>query len=267
MHEVKQVHAIYQQCGFCVTHLLMDGQFDSLKSELSNFQVTLNIVSNIEHVPEIEQYIRTLKERTRCIYNTLPFVHIPARIIFELVYTSSFWLNSFPSSNGVSSVLSPQAIVIGSTVEYAKHCQLEFGAYVQTHEEHDNSMNARTTGAIALCPTGNTQGGYYFYSLTSGRHLNPRRWTELPMPAEIIACVPTLAHQSANNGGNGLSFGNRNGTTEAPHTAEAPHSEDNYNRYDYDAHDDAPITGVYQHEVDNDASQEMESVGGAIDEA
>jgi hypothetical protein len=187
--------------------------------------------------------------------------------MIEMVNTSSFWLNSFPSANGVSSVLSPRAIVIGSTVEYSKHCQLEFGAYVQTHEEHDNSMTACTTGAIALCPTGNAQGGYYFYSLTSGRCLNHRRWTELPMPAEVIACVHTLDHQSADNGGDGLSFSNRNGTTEAPQTAEAPHSEDNDNRSEYDANDDAPIAGVYQHEVDDDASQEMEVVGDAIDEA
>jgi hypothetical protein len=29
--------------------------------------------------------------------------------------------------------------------------------YIQTHEEHDNSMQSQMTGAIALCPTGNCQ--------------------------------------------------------------------------------------------------------------
>jgi hypothetical protein len=57
-------------------------------------------------------------------------------------------------------------MMTGFTLDYAKHCRLEFGSYVQTHEDHDNSMQSRTTGAIALRPTGNRQGGYYFMSLT-----------------------------------------------------------------------------------------------------
>ena len=66
---------------------------------------------------------------------------------------------------GVSKELSPRAIVVGATLDYHKHCHLEFSEYIQTHEEHDNSMHSRTTGAIALRPTGNVQGGYYFMSL------------------------------------------------------------------------------------------------------
>jgi hypothetical protein len=38
------------------------------------------------------------------------------------------------------------------------------------HEEHDYSMLPQTTGAIALRPSGNIQGGYYFFSLGSCRH-------------------------------------------------------------------------------------------------
>ena len=37
--------------------------------------------------------------------------------------------------------------------------ELEFGDYVQTHEEQDNSMGTRTVGAIATRPTVNVQGG------------------------------------------------------------------------------------------------------------
>jgi hypothetical protein len=90
-------------------------------------------------------------------------------MLIEMVYSSNFWLNSFPPDDGVSTVLSPRAIVVGMQLNYAKHCQLEFGTYLQTHgEEHNNSMATRTTGAIALRFTGNEQGGYYFYSLITG---------------------------------------------------------------------------------------------------
>ena len=59
--------------------------------------------------------------------------------------------------------MSPRAIVTGTTMDYGRHCQLEFGEYVQMHEEHDNLMNTRTTGALALRPTGNAQGGYFLW--------------------------------------------------------------------------------------------------------
>jgi hypothetical protein len=71
-------------------------------------------------------------------------------MIIKMVYSSNFWLNSSPPEDGVSTVLSPRAIVVGMDLDYAKHCKLEFGTYVQTHEEHDNSMASCTTDAIAL---------------------------------------------------------------------------------------------------------------------
>ena len=40
----------------------MDGQFEPLRGDLAGMGVCLNMVSNDEHVPEIEQYIRTVKE-------------------------------------------------------------------------------------------------------------------------------------------------------------------------------------------------------------
>jgi hypothetical protein len=165
---IKQVKSIYMQRRFKISHMLMDGQFKLLRVNMADLQITLNTVSNDKHVPKIKRRIRTIKECTRCIYNTLPFRQIPPHMLIEMVYLSNFWLNSFPPDDSVSKVLNPHAIVAGMQLNFAKHCQLEFGTYVQTHEEHDNSMASRTTSVIALCPTGNKQGGYYFFSLTMG---------------------------------------------------------------------------------------------------
>jgi hypothetical protein len=87
-----------------------------------------------------------------------------------------------------------------NTVNLRLDCQLAFGTYVQTHEEHDNSMQSQTTGAIALRPSGNLQGGYYFMSLTTGKRLARDHWTVLPMPNEVIAAVEAMAGtQGAND--------------------------------------------------------------------
>ena len=92
----------------------------------------------------------------------------------------------FPRPDGISDMLSPQALMTGMSGDYNHHCHLEFGDYVQSHEQHDNSMNLRTIGAIALCPTGNAQGGYFFLSLTTGKVINCLHSTSLPMLKEVI---------------------------------------------------------------------------------
>jgi hypothetical protein len=84
-------------------------------------------------------------------------------MIQYLIGGSVFWLNMFPSENRISN-MSPRTIMTGKIVDYRKHCTLMYGAYAQVHEEHDNSFEARTTGAIA---SGNDQGGYFFISLTT----------------------------------------------------------------------------------------------------
>jgi hypothetical protein len=149
-----------------------DGEFEPMRGDIIELGMELNSVSADEHVPEIKRYIRTVKERTRCLYNTVPFKKMPSSMVVEMVHAGVFWLNMFPPEDGVSKTLSPRAIVTGLEADYNKHCRLEFGAYVQVHEEHDNTMQARTMGAIALRPTGNAQGSYYFYSLSTGRRLN-----------------------------------------------------------------------------------------------
>jgi hypothetical protein len=61
-------------------------------------------------------------------------------------------------------------------------------------EDNDptNTQKARTTPAIALTPTGNAQGGYFFLSLITGRKISRQQWDELPMPDGIIATVERM---------------------------------------------------------------------------
>jgi len=54
-------------------------------------------------------------------------------------------------------------------------------------------MQARTIQAIALWPTGNVQGGFYFYNLSTGDIISRRSWSPLPMPKDVIDRVHELA--------------------------------------------------------------------------
>lgn len=211
MKSLAKVTSLYQKRGFCVETLLMDGEFRNLRPLVhERLQAEMNVVSRGEHVPEVERYIRTVKERVRGTYGILPFTSIPTRMIIELVYNSVFWLNAFPFEDGISSTLSPRVLVTGKPVDCAKHCRIEFGRYAQIHEEHDNSMTSRTTGAIALGPTGNSQGSYFFLSLVSGRSVNRGHWTELPITEDVIQRVNAMGSRFRE--GNDVIFGLRDGT-------------------------------------------------------
>ena len=204
---IQQIIKTYSKRGFTISNINMDIQFEPSRTELEAMGLNTNFVSRDEHVPEIERFIRTVKERTRGIQCTLPFKRYPMRLTVELVITQVFYWNALPKASGVSQTLSPRSIVTGLSIDYKSHCQLRFGQYVQTHEETDNNTgNERTVGAIALRPTGNQQGGYRFFSLSSGRVIRRNRWTELPMPKEVVDRMHKLSRRKQE----GISFLDRN---------------------------------------------------------
>ncbi len=145
---------------------MADNQFESMRGDIADMRALLNIVSADEHVPEIEQYNRTIKGPLRGIYNTLPFKYLSPFFVIEMVYACIFWYNMFALRGGISDTQSPSEIVLNRPVDFNAHCKIEFGDYVQTHEDHDNSMAPRTMGAIATCPTGNIQGATILSVLT-----------------------------------------------------------------------------------------------------
>ena len=61
--------------------------------------------------------------------------------------------------------------------------------HTNPREEHNNSMNPMTVGALALCPVGNGQGSFYIL----GRILNLLHATALLMPDEVIDKVHRMA--------------------------------------------------------------------------
>ena len=133
----------------------------------------------------------------------------------------------------------------------------EFGEYVQTHEEHDNSLLSCTVGAIALRPTGNQQGGYFFMSLHTGRIINHLHATKLPMPSEVIIRVDQLA--KAQNMIPSLAFGNRDNRLITQDIIDDDETENAYIPID-----EADSTLYYDQEtsltqtVDNDTVTDME---------
>jgi hypothetical protein len=92
---VEHVCKLYRGRGFKVEFILMDNEFECMRGDLANLGVGLNTTAHDEHVGDIERFIRTIKERARCLYNTLPYKKMPTRMIAEMVYASVFLAELF----------------------------------------------------------------------------------------------------------------------------------------------------------------------------
>ena len=141
---------------------------------------------------------------------------------------------------------------MGQQVDYKRHCRFQFGEYTQTHEAHNNSMNPRTVGALALRPVGNGQGSFYFLSIATGRVLNRLHTTSLPMPDDVIDKLHRMARQQKNNPG--LVFADRNLNPD-----EYDDDEDDETYHDDDStSDDGEDVLSYSEEEDNDLDEDVE---------
>ena len=129
-----------------------------------------------EHHPDAQRAIRKITERNRTIVAGLPYKRYPRMLKQATVQFAAFALNMFPHPDGVSAIHSPRTIVTGLQTDYRTQMKVPIGAYCEVHDEPDptNTETERTTTAIALYPTNNLQGSFYFLSLQSGRRISRR---------------------------------------------------------------------------------------------
>ena len=211
---IKTIAAVYAKRGFCVTQIHGDNEFECLREDLAGLTQPIDFfpVGAGDHEPYVERDNRTFKERFRCIFAGLPFKRITVRMIIELGYAITFWLNCWCNSSGISKTISPRELITGIRLDANKHLQFQFGEYVLgLHNETDNTMEPRAIDAIYLRPTGNPNGGVYVLDLQSGRRVHRTRARGAHMTDVIIQRVETMA--IAQGCPAGLLFGNAKGNT------------------------------------------------------
>jgi len=71
------------------------GAIQTYKKYYQDTDININVTGRNEHVLAIEQTICTMKEQIGAIANQLPFEAYPHRLIIEMVYNVTFWLNFF----------------------------------------------------------------------------------------------------------------------------------------------------------------------------
>jgi hypothetical protein len=201
---ILQVLRIYQGTGhavddveigeleFPVHKMLVDNEFTTLRDDIQELGIDVHKVSKNEHVTQVERQNRVIKERARGIIQTLPYKKVPKKVRIALIHYVVFWLYNLPRQNQIQS---PKEMIMGQQVLDCKSvCQLPFGAYVQVHDDQQmtDNIEPRTTGGIYLGAS-SMQRGHKFFNLSSGEIIVRRKWTELPVPSDVILCLEELS--------------------------------------------------------------------------
>ena len=78
------------------SHIYADNKFEPLREEMDDIGISLNCASKKEHVPDIEQFNRTTRERVRSSWAAMHFKRIYKLMIVYLLATAIFLRNVFP---------------------------------------------------------------------------------------------------------------------------------------------------------------------------
>lgn len=192
-NELLKIIALYEARGFSITKIRGDNEFRPLTNRL--LPVRFEGCAADDHISDVERSIRTIKSDVRTLAHALPFTRFPVIFLIEMVYHAVRSRNQLPTTDGISSTLSPSTIVTGAPQVDFNLLTLEFGSYVQVFNERrvTNSLLPRTTGAIAMNPTSDNRGSYYFLNLDTGMRIIRRQWKLLPMPRSAIDQFEHLA--------------------------------------------------------------------------
>ena len=175
IHNITNTH---HSRGITVEQINADNEFACIASDI--LPTRLNTVAAEEHVGEIERSVRYLQEGTRSHINRLPYSHYPRAMIAGCAMHTLKSINQLPSYNGLSRNLSPSTLVTGAAPpDFNAVTQLNFGDYVHTaYGKTRNDNTTRSVGAIALYPSGNSSGSWYFM-FTTDRKCYPQIQLEL----------------------------------------------------------------------------------------
>jgi hypothetical protein len=123
---------VYCSRGFNIRDVHTDSEFKCVCQHI--LPVHLNVVAADLHVGEVEQSIRTIKERNRTTAHGLPYKRIPKLMVQEIVGHSVLCLNQLLDEDRVSDTLSPNTIMTGKPTPDYNLMAFEFGLYVQIYK-------------------------------------------------------------------------------------------------------------------------------------
>ena len=132
---------LYTSRYFVVSSILSDheGGLVALKPNLERLGIKINIAGPDQHVPAIENRIKTVKERVRCTLHSLP-LQLPLSPLQVVVMFFVSRINLFPSTLR-SDKISPSEAFSGLKTNFKRDVKLGFGDYCEVfHLNHPPTL-------------------------------------------------------------------------------------------------------------------------------
>ena len=150
LRRLKPVFQQYHSRGFEIHEVLADNEFQCLEADI--LPTRLNLVSRNEHVGDVENSNKYLKQTVRCLLSSTGARRVPKAMVIGAIDLATTCANAFPIDSGISDSLSPSTIVTGRQPLNFNNLKVTFGTFVQIHLHHTptNTMQPRTINTIAL---------------------------------------------------------------------------------------------------------------------
>jgi hypothetical protein len=183
--------------NFAVSTILCDskGGVSASKTNIEEFGIKLMMVASGTHVPRAERRIRVIKERVRCIINTLPYT-LPRFLLRWAVFYAVNRINMMPSHIRVDN-LPPIECFRDRKIDYKRDLRGasfgEYGQAVRPNILNRNGLEPRTEGVIVLLPVGNLHGSVKYFALETQGIITRDQCVYLPMPDEAIRRMNDIA--------------------------------------------------------------------------
>ena len=271
----------YNKAGFKIKYLQCDNEFRPLMETIvDDLDIYPNYTSAGEHESTAERNNRTIGERIRTLYHLLPYKALPGTMLRHMAMHVTQQLNYFPAKGGISKYYSPHVILTEQPLDYNKHCQVPFGAYVQGNQDNlpTNTLAPRTIDAIYLRPMNNKQAGHEIMDVNTGRVITRNTVHEIPISELIIKAVEDMAESQnmkslklttriktpllPNDWTAGVDYENNNENEyENENENEFEIEDENYNHYDIgddSDNEDEDQDYIHQNEIDELFSEEVE---------
>ena len=157
--------------------------------------IVLNPEGANEPVPKAECAIRTVKERVRGFWNTLPFALFTSAIVYLVNFVVSR-INMVPSRNlGLqeSPMQRFRNLTRTGMAGLFKYGFFQYGFAHRNHLQSLNTMQPRAEAILVCYPRENQTGTWTCLKLSNGELVMRDKITICPMPDTIIAHINQLA--------------------------------------------------------------------------
>jgi hypothetical protein len=149
-----------------------------------------------DHLDKLDTKTRRLKELMRSIVAGLPYKLKRDRVKDLVTYAVS--RTNLKSTSALAMNVCPRVRFTGFKPDYQTEFGFSFGDYVEAYDPTSKSksndiLTERTQPCIALYPSGNRNGSWVFWSLSTRSYIRRSQWKRLPVSQEVIDAMNTEA--------------------------------------------------------------------------